>query len=185
MHVLQPMEQPHRISIPWTPAEDDSLVRLAAAGFSASQIALRLGRDSRMSVISRAHRRGVHLLGKPVNPKPSKPPRAPRPAKEVSPPVKLQACPVVKSKRKMKTPLPGLPSEILNLFEAMLPGPFEAGVAPYEQRSGAPDAVAALKRGQCAWPYGDPAEENFHYCSHQTKLKSIYCPLHHGRVYLR
>ena len=184
MHVLQLTEQPRRISNPWTPAEDGRLVRLAAAGLSASQIALRLGRDSRMSVISRAHRKGVHLLGKPGNPNPAKPPKAPRPAKEALPPVKLQACPAVKSKRKAKTPQPGMPLGILNLFEATLPGPFEAGVAPYEQRSGATDAVAALKHGQCAWPYGEPADDSFHYCSHHTKLKSIYCPLHHDRVYL-
>jgi GcrA cell cycle regulator len=35
---------------------------------------------------------------------------------------------------------------------------------PLDQRSGAGPAIAALTARQCAWPLGDPHEDDFHFC---------------------
>ncbi len=49
-----------------------------------------------------------------------------------------------------------------------------AKVAPM----GAASAVGAIGFGDCRWPFGDPREENFHFCAATTREGAVYCTEH-------
>ncbi len=40
-----------------------------------------------------------------------------------------------------------------------------------------------LKRGQCAWPFGDPKEPGFGFCGQACRQGSQYCAGHHRRAF--
>ncbi len=43
---------------------------------------------------------------------------------------------------------------------------------------GAAGAVGAIGFGDCRWPYGDPRDDNFHFCCAKTPEGAIYCEEH-------
>lgn len=51
-------------------------------------------------------------------------------------------------------------------------------MTPLKERQGAGPAIAALKQGDCRWPYGDPAADDFHFCMKRSELNALYCREH-------
>ncbi len=43
---------------------------------------------------------------------------------------------------------------------------------------GAASAVGAIGFGDCRWPFGDPRDDNFHFCCEKTPEGAIYCLEH-------
>jgi len=43
---------------------------------------------------------------------------------------------------------------------------------------GAASAVGAIGFGDCRWPFGDPRDDNFHFCCAKTPEGAIYCTEH-------
>jgi GcrA cell cycle regulator len=101
----------------WTEEKTDLLRQLWGSGFSASEIAKRLGDVSRNAVIGKAHR------------------------------LRLQARP-----------------------------------SPIRARPEAP-AAPALGGRSCAWPIGDPGEEDFHFCGARAEHARPYCAKHCAIAY--
>lgn len=50
--------------------------------------------------------------------------------------------------------------------------------ASFSPPLGAGPAIAALKQGDCRWPYGDPAADDFHFCMKRSELNALYCREH-------
>ena len=44
--------------------------------------------------------------------------------------------------------------------------------------TGAGAAVLALKHGDCRWPFGNPAANDFHFCCGNSVLGGPYCVEH-------
>ncbi|MEX2451964.1 MAG: GcrA family cell cycle regulator [Rhodospirillales bacterium] len=45
--------------------------------------------------------------------------------------------------------------------------------------------LEALKADMCSWPIGDPGEENFQFCGHETVPGKPYCTKHCARAYVQ
>ena len=43
---------------------------------------------------------------------------------------------------------------------------------------GAALAVGAIGFGDCRWPFGDPRDDNFHFCCARTPEGAVYCTEH-------
>ncbi len=46
-------------------------------------------------------------------------------------------------------------------------------------------AVADLHALPCQWPFGDPGDEDFHFCGAPVLASRSYCPEHCARAYVR
>ena len=44
--------------------------------------------------------------------------------------------------------------------------------------TGAAGAVGAIGFGDCRWPFGDPRDDNFHFCCERTNDGAVYCAEH-------
>lgn len=148
----------------WTLEREQSLASLWADGFSASQIAARIG-GSRNSIIGKAHRLG---LTSRVTPHHSGSSRAPKDRKSTNATL-LNKIRNGRFARSTKAP----PSS--ERADA-------AGASVLFPPSGAPPqpsldlALDDLKPGQCRFPYGDAAP--FKFCGHQT-CDGSYCEPHY------
>ena len=40
-----------------------------------------------------------------------------------------------------------------------------------------------LSESTCKWPIGDPADADFHFCSHEADNGRSYCEFHHSLAY--
>lgn len=159
-----------RISIArgWTDEREQMLRDLWADGFSASQIADRMGGLSRNGVIGKAHRLG--LQGR----LPKTRTREPGPMKQG----------VLKKARKQR-PTPNHVSRFFNgsggfaaRVEPVVPGP--ELVIPAAERKG----VVDLQPDDCRWPIGDPLKPDFTFCNRKSVQGLPYCEHHARRAYL-
>lgn len=134
----------------WNESNIATLKTLWREGFSAGEIAKKLGIRSRSAVIGKVHRMGLTALGRLPAAKPPggrkgglPPGRAPRPAK--APPVARdarQGTSAHNRTRAMREPGYTQPSAHLDRVKAMQPGPFARA---WETR----------RPGECAWPHGE------------------------------
>lgn len=140
----------------WTPEADARLRKFIDDGLSATQIAARMC-VTRNAVIGRAHRRGLHLNGRPV-----------------------KSAPVVR-KRKDNGLAGRVRLKLRRRQEPSRPSPLKA---PAELPPLEPPLMLSLVdlgAEQCKWPFGDPAEETFGFCGHRRADDSPYCP-HHAEL---
>lgn len=58
--------------------------------------------------------------------------------------------------------------------------PAKPRVPPLQGRMGAGPAIMAVMPYHCEWPFGDPASEDFHFCSEPRDpyVEPPYCPKH-------
>lgn len=49
---------------------------------------------------------------------------------------------------------------------------------PAIKRRGAANAVGAIGFGDCRWPFGDPRDDDFHFCCARTGEGAVYCEEH-------
>jgi GcrA cell cycle regulator len=142
----------------WNEGRVETLTMLWAKGWSASQIATRLGGVTRNAVIGKAHRLGLpDRKGKNRYRQASS---------------KSRTC-----NRRRQTPLVHPwklpPSKPLRLAE-------QAPEAPQSLPEPAPLRLTLLdlRENTCRWPIGDPQDENFHFCGCQTSGIGPYCDYH-------
>lgn len=156
----------------WTDERVDQLKALWQEGWSASQIASRLGGVSRNAVIAKVHRSGfagrttqkAKTGGRPYsrNPRqigvsqPSRPSKARVSAKDIAHRQEMRS----EAKRPRR---PSLSSRL-----------------PAESK--APSALriklTELTESMCRWPIGDPRHEDFHFCGNRQFAEFSYCEYH-------
>ena len=157
----------------WTEQQIQMLKDMWGHGFSASEIASRLGSGlSRNAVIGKAHRlklsagsAALRGVGEGVR----------------MPPSSDGVMPVIKSARKrvMLRPLPVMPVPPTTTIKKLA---VKDAFRPVEsiKRS---EGIAVTKAGerQCRWPVGDPRSPDFRFCGCQVYETMPYC-IDHARV---
>jgi len=152
----------------WTDERVELLKKLWIDGLSASQIAAELGGVTRNAVIGKVHRLG--LSGRAKTPSTAaRPKRQPRSGSF--------------SNRSGRNG-----HRLHSLQQAVAPARAQNGAAAF-----APEAIEApaplklklteLSEQTCKWPIGDPATDDFHFCGHEAKEASPYCPYHSRIAY--
>lgn len=142
----------------WTPERIDTLTALWAEGYSASQIAAKMGGLTRNAVIGKAHRM---KLGGRKPPSPLKGQAKARKAEKSAP-----------APKRIKPALPESP------LKARLKAAREANAAARRV------PVTELESRQCRYAVNEAAVGEEHlFCGAATKPGSSYCSAHHGVVY--
>ncbi len=145
----------------WSGAQDRRLKELVERGLSAAQIGTEM-RLSRSSVIGRCHRTGLQLSGLRVYPDKPGPKRgtarkAPLNVKEVA--ARREAAARLWRGAAGRADAP--------VADAMV----------FPETRGAAKAVVAQAARQCKWPLGDPASDDFHFCTAE-RADRRYCAAH-------
>lgn len=161
----------------WTEDRVEALKRLWADGYSASQIAAELGGVTKNGVIGKVHRLGLSGRVKPTAPSARKGPRrAKRPKLTIV--ESREAVPEVPvSGPNPEAPCAAVAPAIEHVAETAAELPEDAFAGP----SGAVDAVLSLKRGECKFPIGSPADMSFGFCGAPQVPGQVYCE-HHCRI---
>ena len=148
--------------LPWTDERTDLLKRLWADGFSASQIAARLGWTTRNAVISKVHRLGVAERATTLQRRtPRQRPRKPRQfVPELR--VKVEPHPWRVLCAPARQSVPRSETAITSTLSPYLTATFFEG-------------TLALPDGICRWPYGDP-KKGLAYCGREAD--GSYCLFH-------
>jgi GcrA cell cycle regulator len=144
----------------WNNERVETLKKLWADGFSASQIAAQLGGVTRSGVIGKVHRLG--LGGRATTS------RTPHPRRST------------KRKQTPAVPTPTRMDKVRALYEAepYVP-PVEDLVIPLNERK----YVQTLEENDCRWPIGHPGQPDFHFCG-KNKIPNLpYCEHHCLRAY--
>jgi GcrA cell cycle regulator len=149
----------------WTEERVALLRKLWTEDFSASRIAAELGGVSRSAVIGKIHRLGLCGRGKPTwsARRQSKPrlPRSERPA--------CRAASIGNTALKMRP----------EMLEEAQPQPFESIVVPIARKL----TIEKLTERTCKWPIGDPGDQEFHFCGHDSLDAMPYCRYHARLAY--
>jgi GcrA cell cycle regulator len=147
----------------WTPAVIERMTALAADGYSSGQIAEAIGAPTRNTVVGKAQRLGIKLIGKPGghHDKP-RVKRAPPERPKAPPPPVARAVPSV---RPAAAPMRADPT-------AAAP---EGGVR-----------LVDLRKEHCRWPLNDPLDyETFRFCGAANNGCGPYCGHHASLAYTR
>ncbi|MEJ0062318.1 MAG: GcrA family cell cycle regulator [Alphaproteobacteria bacterium] len=147
----------------WTEQKIQMLRDMWGNGFSASDIAKRLGGLTRNAVIGKAHRLKLSGRPSPIRREDETAPKATGMVRARAP------------KKIMMRPGPSMP-----------PPPPPAPVAIVKRSAEAmKSAVAPIKttERQCRWPYGDPRSQDFKFCGCHTVEGLPYCPDHARAAY--
>jgi len=150
--------------MPWTDERVEILKKLWQDGLSASQIAAELGGVTRNAVIGKVHRLGLSGRGQPTS--------------------------TIKRQRRTHAPAMRRPRQNVTMGNLALKAGFEA-VADAEYRPRRDVVVPIAKRlsiyslteRTCKWPIGDPGQEDFHFCGHDSLEGAPYCEYHAGVAY--
>jgi len=154
----------------WNEERVKRLKELWAEGYSASQIAVRLGGVTRGSVLGKLHRLG--LSGKKRRPKFGLLVGRPRKKRDDAP-AKRKSKPFQFGSPSNFSPVPKLPKE-------PLPQVAEEVFVPVDERK----SLDQLTDNNCRWPIGDPLEPDFHWCN-RTKVPGLpYCEAHSRRAFM-
>ena len=150
----------------WTEERVALLRKLWAEDFSASRIAAELGGVSRSAVIGKMHRLGLCGRGKPTcSVKRQSKPRLPRSERQVCRPLSIG-----------NTALKALPE---TLVEAQAQ-PSDSVVVPMARKL----TIEKLTEHTCKWPIGNPGDQEFHFCGHDSLEAMPYCR-YHARIAYR
>lgn len=157
----------------WTAERVESLKDLWAQGYSASQIASRIGGCTRNAVIGKVHRLG--LPGRATTSR-ARPPRRHYQRAAASSPGRAPAKP-----KRPQAPKKDRGFELAPLADAAVLAAID-GVAPddfgIDRRP-----LAELEREDCHWPIGDPRKEDFGFCGAAALLGRPYCEKHAARAF--
>jgi GcrA cell cycle regulator len=147
----------------WTDERVELLKKLWQDGLSASQIAAELGGVTRNAVIGKVHRLGLSGRGQPTSS--IKRQRRTRPAG-------------VRRSRTMTVGNLALKQDVDALPEAEI-RPRRNVVVPIPKKL----TIFQLSETTCKWPLGDPSQEDFHFCGHDSLENVPYCEYHAGVAY--
>ncbi len=150
--------------MPWTEERVETLKKLWQDGLSASQIAAEHGGVTRNAVIGKVHRLGLSGRGQPTT--------------------------TIKRQRRAQASAPRRPRQTVTIGNLALQTNFEAladvdlrprrnVVVPIAKRL----SIFALTERTCKWPIGDPGQEDFHFCGHDSLDGVPYCEYHAGVAY--
>jgi GcrA cell cycle regulator len=149
----------------WTDERYDLLGAMWAEGYTAQQIADKLGGVTRNGVIGKVHRSGL-------------PARFTPPKKHCT-----TKTPAPKSKQKyvrqLIAPGGGKPLRMADVLVYELPVTVEDSEIPTRQRR----TLLELRDHLCRYPVGDPKEPGFFFCGAPIQKGSPYCDGHHQRCY--
>jgi GcrA cell cycle regulator len=151
----------------WTDDRITTLNQLWSAGFSASQIAQRIGGVTRNAVIGKVHRLGLPGRATTSRHRRSSPRRASVPSvgRGIA--------------RRPPRPVFRIPSRRTPMKPKLRALP-ELGPAPP-----IPITVQTLTGRTCRWPEGDPKTPEFHFCGRRkTQVEVPYCD-HHRAIAFR
>src|ERR1700722_19184404 len=152
----------------WTEQKIQMLKDMWGHGYSASEIAKRLGGFTRNAVIGKAHR--LKLSSRPSPIKRDDEGRVNMPPDVITPIVRTSS-----KKRAMLRPLPpvALPSTIKTQKDTM-------SALDSLKRS---EGIAVTKAGErhCRWPIGDPRSPDFRFCGCSAYEGLPYC-IDHARM---
>ena len=146
----------------WTDERVELLKKLWQDGLSASQIAAELGGVTRNAVIGKVHRLGLSGRGQPTSS--IKRQRRTHPTG-------------IRRSRQMVT-IGNLALKPDALPEADLQ-PRRNVVVPIARKL----TIFQLTEHTCKWPIGDPGQEDFHFCGHNSLENLPYCEYHAGVAY--
>jgi len=147
----------------WTDERVELLKKLWQDGLSASQIAAELGGVTRNAVIGKVHRLGLSGRGQPTST------------------IKRQRRSHSSSVRRTRTVTVGnlaLKQSVDALPEAEL-RPRRNVVVPIPRKL----SIFQLTEDTCKWPLGDPSQEDFYFCGHDSLESQPYCEYHAGVAY--
>jgi GcrA cell cycle regulator len=148
----------------WSDERVDTLRTLWTEGFSASEIAARLGSVTRNAVIGKVHRLG--LQGRVTRSRLTRqPPRA---------------MPPRFTGRSARLPAIGRPP--LPCFHGGEGATIQADdelVIPLDERR----SILTLTANSCRWPIGDPKQDGFHFCGRSRLPDRPYCDVHLRRAF--
>jgi GcrA cell cycle regulator len=143
----------------WTDERVETLKRLWAEGFSASQIASELGNITRNAVIGKVHRLGLSGRAKAATA------GAPRQRKARAHAMLRDARPAVRGNTALAQAFE---------YEVETQPTVVDNVVPMGQRR----SLLELTEGTCRWPIGDPGNADFFFCGGQTATCLPYCSYH-------
>src|SRR5262245_21598308 len=146
----------------WTDERVELLRKLWQDGLSASQIAAELGGVTRNAVIGKVHRLGLSGRGQPTSS-------------------------IKRQRRTHSTGIRRVRQMItvgnLALKPDHLPDvdlrPRRNVVVPIARKL----SIFQLTEKTCKWPIGDPGQEDFHFCGHDSLDNLPYCEYHAGVAY--
>jgi GcrA cell cycle regulator len=146
----------------WTDERVELLKKLWQDGLSASQIAAELGGVTRNAVIGKVHRLGLSGRGQPTSS-------------------------IKRQRRTHSTGMRRVRQMItvgnLALKPDQLPDvdmrPRRNVVVPIPLKL----SIFQLTEKTCKWPLGDPGQEDFHFCGHDSLENLPYCEYHAGVAY--
>lgn len=148
----------------WTDERVQLLKKLWQDGLSASQIAAELGGVTRNAVIGKVHRLGLSGRGQPTS--------------------------TIRRQRRAHAPSMRRTRHMLSHGNLALQTNLEAlAEADYRPRRNVVVPIAKrltlqmLTERTCKWPIGDPGEEDFHFCGHDSLEGVPYCEYHAGVAY--
>jgi hypothetical protein len=161
--------------MPWSEAQDATILRLQSEGYSASETGKAVG-VTRNAVIGRLYRLRAHGQGLPARVHPPRQEPKPKPAKAPRFPKDKPVKPVMRTAAENIGPPPTAKAERKPWREAML-----------EAFSPLPGSQPVLwsQRGRaaCAWPVGGDGE-GLISCAMPTDGRS-YCSHHHALAYVQ
>ena len=149
----------------WTDERVEQLKKLWSEGLSASQIANRLGDVTRNAVIGKVHRLGLEARAKPQ---------------------KKQIVVGQLDANVMSISYSGnLAFKETEIDDSEFGYKTETIKPNFQSITAIPDnfsvTILNLTENHCKWPIGDPGEEDFHFCGHQSLSGMPYCE-HHASV---
>jgi GcrA cell cycle regulator len=150
--------------ITWTPKRISELERLWATGASTAEIGRQLD-VTKNAVVGKVHRLGLPGRPSPIKRETRAADRAP--ARQLRPEIRVPGDAPVSDA--VNSPV------VAREAEARA----KASVATATQ------PVADLHAPPCQWPFGDPGNDDFHFCGSPSLSGRPYCPDHCARAYVR
>lgn len=147
----------------WTDERVETLKKLWQDGLSASQIAAELGGVTRNAVIGKVHRLGLSGRGQPTS--------SIKRQRRTHPTGMRRTRAVSIGNLALKANLDLLPDAEL--------APRRNVVVPIARKL----SIFQLNEHTCKWPIGDPGQEDFHFCGHDSLENLPYCEYHAGVAY--
>ena len=158
----------------WTDDKIKLLSELWSEGYSASQIAAKIGGVSRNAVIGKVHRLGLQSRKETVAKKP-RPQRTPASSKT--------------SGRSTLARQPTIFRSGANLTVAFVEEAEEEIIAPLISSNVVPAfpriTLLELNTRTCKWPIGDPTRDDFRFCGATIEAGKVYCSYHACLAYQR
>ena len=151
--------------MPWTDERVEILKKLWQEGLSASQIAAELGGVTRNAVIGKVHRLGLSGRGQPTS--------SIKRQRRTQQPTAMR-----RTRHAVTIGNLALQTNIEALSESEMQ-PRRNVVVPIAKRL----TIEMLTERTCKWPIGDPGNENFHFCGHDSLEGAPYCEYHAGVAY--